>query len=107
MGDDHRKPVRKLWCFEPGDSSRDDKKGSDPGYILKIESTDFLTDWFWAKRERIDSRTPKVFILRTEKMALSPRLEAWEYSRCGGDQICGEGESRGFNCKRNSFILCR
>lgn len=58
VGDYHRKPVRKL-CREPGDSSRGDKKGSDPGCILKIESTDFLTDWLWGKRERIDSRTPR------------------------------------------------
>ena len=53
MGDYHRKPVRKLQCLGPGDSSRGDQKGSDPGYSLKIESTDFLTNWMWGDRKSV------------------------------------------------------
>lgn len=47
-----------------GNSSRSDKKGSDPGNILKIKSTDFLIYCMWDKRELRFKEDPKVFVLK-------------------------------------------
>ena len=40
-------------ALDQGESTGGNKKGSASGYILKSESTDFLTDYVWDNREWI------------------------------------------------------
>lgn len=49
---------------DQGNSSRGDKKGSDPSYILKTESTDFFRYIVCGIRENRFKKDYKVFLLR-------------------------------------------
>lgn len=47
-----RSPQARGWCVWPGGLSGAGEKGWDPGWFLRGEMSDVLTNWRWVRRQR-------------------------------------------------------